>query len=87
MSKKEPSPKRKIKGIWIPVEIWEHQEISLQEKVFLAEIDSLSGDKGCWANNRYFSEFFQLSTRRVSDIINSLVKKGFSGLFSKNVLV
>lgn len=69
--------KRKFKGIWIPAEVWESKDLTLQEKVFLVEIDSLNNDKGCFANNNYFAKFFGLSTTRVSLVINSLIKKGF----------
>tara|TARA_R100000231_G_scaffold42707_1_gene37271 strand:- start:2272 stop:2871 length:600 start_codon:yes stop_codon:yes gene_type:complete len=69
--------KRKFKGIWIPADVWESKDLTLQEKVFLVEIDSLNNDKGCFANNNYFAKFFGLSTTRVSLVINSLIKKGF----------
>ena len=42
---------RGFKGIWIPKEIWESKEISMQEKVFLAEIHSLDNEQGCIASN------------------------------------
>lgn len=68
---------RAFKGIWIPKEIWLNSELSLQEKVFIVEIDSLSTEaKGCFATNEHFSKFFGISKRRVSIVINSLVKKG-----------
>ena len=67
--------KRKFKGIWIPAELWLDGQITAQEKLFLAEISSLDGPRGCFASNEYFAEFFQLSVRRVSMIINGLVKK------------
>jgi DNA-binding MarR family transcriptional regulator len=69
--------KRKFKGIWIPAEVWESKSLTLQEKVFLVEIDSLDNDNGCYANNNYFSAFFGLSTTRVSLVIASLINKGF----------
>ena len=69
--------KRKFKGIWIPAEVWESTNLTLQEKVFLVEIDSLDNEKGCYANNNYFAKFFGLSSTRVSLVISSLVKKGF----------
>ena len=69
---------RKFKGIWIPKEIWITDELSLQEKVVLVEIDSLDDEeKGCYASNKYFSNFFKLSNGRVSQIITQLQKKGF----------
>jgi hypothetical protein len=68
---------RDFKGIWIPKEIWLSEDLTLQEKVFLVEINSLDGDNGCYANNEYFSKFFGVSKTRVSEIINSLTKKGY----------
>lgn len=68
---------RGFKGIWIPKEIWLNETISIQEKVFLVEIDSLDNDDGCFASNEYFAKFFKLSKNRCSEIIKSLQKKGF----------
>lgn len=72
----DEKPKRDFKGIWIPKELWLAEDLTLQEKVFLAEIDSLDQDEGCYASNRYFAKFFGLSMKRVSFIINSLCQKG-----------
>tara|TARA_R110002072_G_scaffold249594_1_gene408497 strand:+ start:1302 stop:1958 length:657 start_codon:yes stop_codon:yes gene_type:complete len=69
--------KRKFKGIWIPADVWESSELTLQEKVFLVEIDSLDNERGCYANNNYFGKFFGLSSTRVSIVIGSLIKKGY----------
>ena len=74
MSKKR---ERAFKGVWIPKEIWLSKELTMQEKLFLAEIDSLDNEKGCFAGNAYFSEFFDLSNGRCSQIIKSLEIKGF----------
>lgn len=79
--------KRAFKGVWIPKEIWLSKELTLQEKVFLAEIDSLDNDNGCFASNKYFAEFFGLTKGRCSQIINSLEEKGFitiSYLYGEN---
>lgn len=67
---------RDFKGVWIPKEVWENTNLSLQEKVFYVEIDSLDNEDGCFANNDYFAYFFKLSKKRVSLIIQSLIKKG-----------
>lgn len=67
---------RAFKGIWIPKEIWLNENLNIQEKVFIAEIDSLDNDDGCFASNEYFSKFFGLSKNRCSEIIKSLEKKG-----------
>lgn len=67
---------RDFKGIWIPKEIWLAEDLTVMEKLFLVEINSLDNAEGCWANNRYFADFFSISQSRVSEIINSLVEKG-----------
>lgn len=69
---------RQFKGIWIPSEIWLTEELSLQEKVVLVEIDSLEDkEKGCYASNKYFANFFKLSPGRISQIINNLIDKDY----------
>ena len=72
---------RDFKGVWIPKEVWLDDKLSWMEKLFLVEIDSLNAEKGCFASNAYFGEFFQLSNSRVSEIIKSLVSKGYITTF------
>lgn len=69
---------RAFKGIWIPKTIWLSKELTIQEKVFIVEIDSLenNGKGGCYAGNKYFAEFFGISESRVSNVIKCLVDKG-----------
>ena len=66
---------RDFKGIWIPKDIWLTKNLTLQEKVFLAEIDSLDNEEGCFAGNKHFSDLFGLSKTRVSLVIKSLIEK------------
>ena len=68
---------RDFKGIWIPREIWLASELTLLEKIFLVEIDSLDNDQNCYASNAYFAEFFGVSKGRCTQIIKSLEAKGF----------
>lgn len=68
---------RDFKGVWIPKNIWLDKNLSWSEKLMLVEIDSLDKENGCFASNVYFSEFFGLSKVRVSQIINSLIKKEY----------
>lgn len=78
-------PERKIakanrgfKGVWIPASYWLDESLTIQEMLFLAEIDSLDIDeKGCFASNKHFADFFGLSKSRVSEVINSLYKKAY----------
>jgi len=64
---------REFKGIWIPKEIWLNDELSLQEKVMLAEIDSFESKNGCFASNAYLGSIIRLSASRVSSIISRLI--------------
>lgn len=69
--------KRDFKGIWIPKEIWLTEDLTVQEKLFFVEIDSLDNEKGCFASNQYFADFFNISKTRVSVVISSLISKGY----------
>ena len=70
---------RDFKGVWIPKEIWLHKDLSLVEKCLLIEIDSLdnSPERGCFASNKYFADFFQLSESRIANILTDLKKRGY----------
>lgn len=68
---------RGFQGVWIPKEIWLAEELSWTEKLFLTEINSLDNDKGCFASNSHFSKFFHMTTGRCSQIITSLLEKGY----------
>jgi len=68
---------RDFKGIWIPREIWLASDLTLLEKIFLVEIDSLDNDQNCYASNAYFADFFGISKGRCTQIIKSLEAKGF----------
>ena len=69
---------RDFRGIWIPKEIWLSKDLSTNEKILLAEIDSLGGSSdGCFASNQYFSDFFDLSKDRISRLVSGLKNKGY----------
>ncbi len=72
---------RDFKGVWIPKWIWINKELSVMEKLFLVEIDSLDNSEGCYASNEHFSNFFGISKTRCSTIIRDLEKKGFVNIF------
>ena len=74
---------RNFKGVWIPKEIWLNEDLSIQEKVFLVEIDSLDNENGCIASNDYFSKFFKLSKNRCSEVIKGLEVKGLVNITYK----
>ena len=69
---------RDFRGIWIPKEVWLSKDLSTNEKILLAEIDSLGGSSdGCFASNQYFADFFDLSKDRISRLVSGLKNKGY----------
>ena len=69
---------RDFRGIWIPRHIWLSKDLSTNEKILLAEIDSLGGSSdGCFASNQYFANFFDLSKDRISRLVSGLKNKGY----------
>ena len=78
-------PTRDFKGIWIPKDIWESDELSIMEKVLFVEIHSLDlTERGCYASNRYFSAFFGVSERQIQNLIAALKAKGFVSVTIQN---
>src|SRR5262245_61025347 len=75
---------RDFKGIWIPKEIWLSEKLSLMEKVLFVEIQSLDNERGCYASNRYFAQFFGVSERQIRTYIGSLKEKGFINVSIKD---
>ena len=63
--------KRAFKGVWIPAEIWLNENLTIQEKVFLAVIKMDFNFK----NNKEFAEFMKLSPNRIAEIKKSLYLK------------
>lgn len=64
---------RKFKGIWIPAELWESKELTLQEKCVIAEIDSFTE---FFMSNKALGEFMNVSKSRAKQIIMGLNDKG-----------
>jgi hypothetical protein len=78
MADMEPHPyERDFKGVWIPKDIWLSRELSLMEKVLFVEIHSLDNERGCFASNRHFAEFFDVSDRQIRTYVGTLKDKGY----------
>jgi len=75
---------RDFKGVWISNAVLRSSELSLMQKVLLIEIHSLAADHGCFASNRYFSEFLEIHPRTVSAHLSSLKSKGFISMTIHN---
>ena len=63
-----------IKGIWIPKEIWDLDELSWTERVLIL---ALSNKQECTANNEHFSNRLMVTKESASRLINKLVKLGY----------
>jgi Helix-turn-helix domain len=68
---------RDFKGVWIPKDIWLSDKLSLMEKALFVEIQSLDNERGCFASNQYFADFFGISDRQIRTYVASLKTKGF----------
>jgi len=65
---------RDFKGIWIPKEIWLHENLSLQAKCLWAEIWSLHDPEkgGCFASDEYLMNFLGLGLSRFKEVLKEL---------------
>lgn len=69
---------RDFKGIWIPKEVWLDNRLNTIDKIILLEIDSLDiSDEGCYASNKYLSDFCQCTEWTISNSINKLIKLNY----------
>ena len=69
---------RKIKGIWIPIEIWEAEDLSWTEKILLMEIDSFTTQgKDCFISDEWIAATLNVGIRSASTMVADLIKKGY----------
>jgi biotin operon repressor len=62
-------------GIWIPVEIWDHKDVCVLEKVLWSMIHSYSkSENGCFASNKYFAKEIGINEQTVQKYISNLKK-------------
>jgi len=69
--------KKECKGLWIPIEIYENQELSIQDIFLLCEIHSLDNGAGCFAKNEHFCKRMKIKERALQNHLNLLNKEGF----------
>lgn len=72
----EEQPKRAFKGVWIPKEVW-LSDLTPMQKMLIAEIDSLDGDKGCYASNEHLAKMMMVSEGRLANMLTELRKIGW----------
>lgn len=68
---------RIIKGIWIPIEVWQDKSLSWNEKILLMEIDSFTS-KGhdCHISNEYIADLLGVTERSASRLLYHLLESG-----------
>lgn len=68
---------RQFKGVWIPKEVWLDDKLTYFEKAVYAEIDSLDGEDGCFASNKYLAGFFGCTERHIKRALAHLSELGY----------
>ena len=69
---------RKVKGIWIPIEVWKNKNLSWNEKILLMEIDSYTSEnEDCYFSNKYISELLGVNETTANKLLSNLIKQGF----------
>ena len=67
---------RIVKGIWIPIEIWQDTDLSWNEKILLMEIDSFtSKGKECYISNEYIADLLGVGERTAKRYIAHLLDR------------
>lgn len=65
------------RGFFIPADIWEREDLTLHEKVILAEVVSFHKDgKECYISNETFGKMISASPWTASMAVSSLTAKG-----------
>jgi len=67
----------KSSGLWIIPEILHNPELSIQEKILLAQVVNLDEHLSCFATNSFFANILNVTKNRVSRIIGKLVDNDF----------
>ena len=66
---------RIVKGIWIPIEIWQDKSLSWNEKILLMEIDSFTAKaRECYISNEYIAELLGVTDRCARKYLSHLLE-------------
>jgi hypothetical protein len=60
-------------GVWIPVEVFQLETLTITEKVVYGIVNALDNEEGCYASNGYLAQTLQLSDRQVKNVLKSLI--------------
>lgn len=69
---------RQIKGIWIPIEVWENTDLAWNEKILLMEIDSFTKQGvDCFISDEYIGKLLGVTERQARRYLSRLIELGF----------
>lgn len=60
-------------GVWIPVEVFQMETLTVTEKVVYGIVNALDNEEGCFASNGYLAQTLQLSDRQVKNVLKTLI--------------
>lgn len=60
-------------GVWIPVEVFQMDTLTVTEKVVYGIVNALDNEDGCYASNGYLAQTLQLSDRQVKNVLKTLI--------------
>lgn len=67
---------RIVKGIWVPIEIWQDADLCWNEKVLLMDIDSFtSRGKECYISNEYICGLLGVGERTARAYVSHLIER------------
>lgn len=67
---------RIVKGIWVPIEIWEDDDLCLNEKALLMDIDSFtSRGRECYISNEWICEHLGVAKRTAQMYLKHLIDR------------
>lgn len=67
---------RIVKGIWVPIEIWEDDDLCLNEKALLMDIDSFtSRGRECYVSNDWICERLGVAKRTAQMYLKHLIDR------------
>lgn len=69
---------RTVKGIFVPIEIWEAKDLSWNEKIVFLEIDSFTRKgRDCYFSDEYITDLLGCSIATAKRVISGLIQKGY----------
>ena len=60
-------------GVWIPLEVFQLETLTITEKVVYGIVNALDNEEGCYASNGYLAQTLQLSDRQVKNVLKTLI--------------